>query len=610
MHDLMRVARHCLVLGLAAGALAQTRGQDPAGWTLEWADEFDQADGSPPDPAKWDLQTGAGGWGNNELQYYTSRTENARVEGGQLIIEARSEEHEGSDFTSARLRTKGKASWTFGRIEARMKIPRGLGIWPAFWMLGDAIEELGWPEGGEIDIMENIGSRPSVLHGTVHGPGYSGGNGISGSLTLAEGDLGDDFHVYGIEWDENRIRWMLDGQPFFTVTPDELPAGTDWVFNRPYHLLLNIAVGGNWPGPPDGGTVFPQRLMVDYVRVFRGTGTTPRTVVTVDPGASWKGYMNVSELPGNGGGYIFGGSWDPADLRAGFDGPVVTLAPNTIDDPSSFWYVGGGSPGNPGNKTMDANFYVEETDGLSGRRITFEGDVLESTLTGAHAGVAFIKDFAADFSSYRSATVPLLEGRFSVSLETLPGPGRHVQYGFRLLGPNVWSTDVAPFGSVRVTAVPPDSFGDWIGSFDFATMADPDLTAGGDPDGDGLDNLTEFALDGDPGSGVASGKVRSWVEVTPGGAFLRITLPVRGDPSFSGDLAKSATVGALVYRVEGSNDLETFDREVLEIAPSADGMPALRDGWTYRAFRLAGDLEGSTPRGPKGYLRVRVSRVP
>ena len=260
-----------LVVGLVFGTLALGSGSVYGAWQLVWSDEFAQADGSSPSSSKWNYETGtgSGGWGNNELEYYTSRTNNARIEGGQLVIEARQESYGGSSYTSARLLTKGKWSWTYGRIEARIKIPRGQGIWPAFWMLGANIDSAKWPTCGEIDIMENIGREPTIVHGTIHGPGYSGGNGIGGPYSLPGGAaFADDFHLYAVEWTTNQIKWFVDGQQFFTVTPANLPGGTTWVFTQPEFLLLNVAVGGNWPGNPDGTTTFPQRMTVDYVRVY------------------------------------------------------------------------------------------------------------------------------------------------------------------------------------------------------------------------------------------------------------------------------------------------------------------------------------------------------
>ena len=258
-----------------------TLAQDIPGWTLVWSDEFTQANGSSPNSAKWanDIGTGSGGWGNNEWQYYTSRTNNVRIENNQLVIEARQENYMSSSYTSARLKTQGKASWAYGRMEARIKIPRGQGIWPAFWMLGTNITAgVGWPGCGEIDILENIGREPTIVHGTVHGPGYSGGDGIGGAFSLPGNPVfADDFHVYAVEWTTNLMKWFVDGHHFFTLTPASLPSGATWVFTQPQFLILNVAVGGNWPGYPDGTTVFPQRMTVDYVRVYAVSNAPPTT---------------------------------------------------------------------------------------------------------------------------------------------------------------------------------------------------------------------------------------------------------------------------------------------------------------------------------------------
>ncbi len=179
-----------------------------------------------------------------------------------------------------------------------------------------------------------------------------------------------------------------------------------------------------------------------------------QVTVGVDPGASWVGFMNVFELPSNGGGYVYGSSWSPADLVATFSGPTLTLAPNSINDPSSFWYTPSGGPGAQGNKIMDANMYVEETGPLSGQLVTFTGSVLANTLVSPYTSVAFIKDFAPDYSSSVSVTVPLTPGVFSISLSTDGTAGRHVQYGFETIGPDVWITDAVPYGSVQITSVP------------------------------------------------------------------------------------------------------------------------------------------------------------
>jgi len=183
----------------------------------------------------------------------------------------------GGKYTSARLKTQGLAAFTYGRIEARIQVPFGQGIWPAFWMLGADITSAGWPRCGEIDIMENIGKEPTIVHGTVHGPGYSGGNGIGSPYSLPGGQaFSADFHVYAVEWDQATVEFQVDGHVYKRVTPAELPAGTQWVYGHPFFLLLNLAVGGNWPGYPDATTKFPQRMLVDYVRVYEKSLPTGR----------------------------------------------------------------------------------------------------------------------------------------------------------------------------------------------------------------------------------------------------------------------------------------------------------------------------------------------
>ena len=237
-------------------------------WRLIWHDEFDGPVGAPPDPALWVAETGDHGWGNHELEHYTKLPENALLDGdGHLVIMALAKP--GGVYTSARLKTQNLFSVTYGKIEARMRLPYGQGMWPAFWMMGADYADKGWPACGEIDIMENIGKEPFTIHGTVHGPGYSGAGGIGGTAVLGTGrHLSDDFHVFAVVWEENSIRFLLDGEPYFRVTPSRLPAGAHWVFDHPFFLLLNLAIGGDWPGPPDRTTEFPQRLTVDYVRIY------------------------------------------------------------------------------------------------------------------------------------------------------------------------------------------------------------------------------------------------------------------------------------------------------------------------------------------------------
>jgi beta-glucanase (GH16 family) len=246
-------------------------GDAPAGgasWTLVWSDEFDGPAGSAVDGSKWGFDTGGGGWGNNELENYTSRTSNVRLDGAShLEIVARAESFGGNSYTSGRINTAGRFTQRYGRFEARIKMPSGAGIWPAFWSLGDNIGSLGWPTCGELDIMEAVRDF-TINHGSAHGPGYSGGNPLTATYKLPSGSLSDDFHVYAIEWEPNQVRWYVDNTLYETRTPADLPAGTSWVYDHPFFLLLNLAVGGNFPGPPDASTVFPATMTVDYVRVY------------------------------------------------------------------------------------------------------------------------------------------------------------------------------------------------------------------------------------------------------------------------------------------------------------------------------------------------------
>jgi beta-glucanase (GH16 family) len=242
-------------------------GGPPPGWTLTWSDEFNGARGAI-DGSKWGFDTGNNGWGNNELEYYTNRTDNALVDGnGNLAIIARAESYGGSSYTSARINTGGRFAQAYGRVEARIKMPSGRGIWPAFWMLGNNIGSVGWPSCGELDIMEAVDDF-SVNHGSCHGPGYSGGADLTATWQNPGGiSLANDFHVYALEWQPNQVQFFVDGNLYETRTPADIP-GRTWVYDHPFFIILNVAVGGNWPGSPDGSTVFPQTMLVDYVRVY------------------------------------------------------------------------------------------------------------------------------------------------------------------------------------------------------------------------------------------------------------------------------------------------------------------------------------------------------
>ncbi|GIM92580.1 glycoside hydrolase family 16 protein [Paractinoplanes toevensis] len=269
---------------LTAGLWAGTRNDtaEAAVGPVTWSDEFNGAANTPVDSSKWKFDIGGSGWGNNEQEYYTNSTSNVRQDGaGHLAITARKENpanyqcHYGTcQYTSGRILTADKFSQTYGRFEASIKIPKGQGIWPAFWMLGGN----NWPTTGEIDIMENVGNAPNTVYGTVHGPGYSGAGGVGGNRTIGSA-LGDAFHTYAVDWSPNLIVWYLDGSEYFRVTPSNVSG--NWVFDHNFFMILNVAVGGYWPGYPDASTVFPQTMLVDYVRVSAwnndngggGTGT-------------------------------------------------------------------------------------------------------------------------------------------------------------------------------------------------------------------------------------------------------------------------------------------------------------------------------------------------
>jgi beta-glucanase (GH16 family) len=271
MRFLRRAIPGCLGLCIVCSiGLAQSHAPK---WKLSWSDEFNGVNGSAPDPAKWAFETGGGGHGNNELETYTSRPVNAQQKDGNLVITARREDFTGTDgierhYTSARLVTKGLFSQAYGRFEASVKLPLGKGIWPAFWLLGDNSGTAGWPKCGEIDIFENIG-EPSTIYSTLHGPGYSGAHGISAKYALSVGEaVNTGFHLYAVEWEPKDIKFFFDDKLIAERTPADLPAGTTWVYDHPFFILLNVAVGGNWPGNPDKTTAFPQQMLVKYVRVY------------------------------------------------------------------------------------------------------------------------------------------------------------------------------------------------------------------------------------------------------------------------------------------------------------------------------------------------------
>lgn len=264
-----------LLLAIASAPAAYAQVPSPS-WHLSWSDEFNAPTGAPPDPAKWTFDLGGNGYGNHELETYTSRPANAQQKDGHLVITALKEDATGPDgiarhYTSARILTQGHFTQRYGRFEARIELPLGKGIWPAFWLLGDNIATTPWPKSGEIDIMENIGEA-STIYSTLHGPGYSGGHAISAKYPLPTGEaVNTGFHLYSVEWAPDDIKFFFDDHLIAERTPASLPAGTTWVYDHPFFIILNLAVGGDWPGNPDDTTTFPQRMLVDYVRVYTRT---------------------------------------------------------------------------------------------------------------------------------------------------------------------------------------------------------------------------------------------------------------------------------------------------------------------------------------------------
>lgn len=236
-------------------------------WQLVWSDEFEGLLGISPDSTKWTFDIGTN-WGNEQLEYDTDRPENASFDGnGNLAITARKEQYMGRPFTSARIKTQGLFNQTYGRFEARIKLPYGPGIWPAFWLLGTEIVNVGWPQCGEIDIMEYRGQQPNLIHGTVHGPGYSGGSAVTKSFGFENNRFDLDFHLFAVEWDQNYIRFYVDDVIYKEIKPKDLPG--KWVFDKSFFIILNVAVGGNYVGFPTSDTPFPQTMLVDYVRVYK-----------------------------------------------------------------------------------------------------------------------------------------------------------------------------------------------------------------------------------------------------------------------------------------------------------------------------------------------------
>jgi len=252
-------------VGGSGGAFVDT---PPAGWKLAWSDEFNGAVGDKLDDSKWAYDTGPND-ANMEQEYYTDRPENSGYDGqGHFLITSRLEEYMGYHYTSAKFTSSGKYEPQYGRLETRIKLGAGKGLWPAFWALGTDIGDVGWPQCGEMDIMETVGDQLTMNHGSLHGPGYSGGSPLTGTYTLPNhGQFNDDFHVFAAEWETNVVRFYVDGNLYETKTPDDVPQGKKWVYDHDVFMILNVAVGGSWPGDPDN-SIFPQSMAIDYVRVY------------------------------------------------------------------------------------------------------------------------------------------------------------------------------------------------------------------------------------------------------------------------------------------------------------------------------------------------------
>jgi len=545
---------------------------------ISWQDEFD---GTAIDPGRWTYDIGTGsqygldGWGNNELQYYTNSPQNAFVSNGMLTIRAQKESFNGMAYTSARLKTHGLFSQLGGRFEMRASLPTGQGFWPAFWMLPETNSYGTWAASGEIDIMEARGQDPTRVAGTIHyGRSWPGNVWSESVRTLPAGQTIAGFHTYALEWDVSpspALRWYVDDVLYATKTSWWSSGGAyPAPFDKPFSMLLNVAVGGNYVGPPNASTTFPSQMVVDYVRVStaappaitfnvasgsqtqaagghariaaassvtktgagtvvfdavntytaptsvdagtlrvangQGLSASPVTVntgatlaitatsstglagvtldfggvvalrndvpqavrmqslefasaipLTIDSTTMTNGYMNVFELPANGGAFRSGQVWSVADLRATFtSGTSVALAPCSVSDTSSYWYTPSGRPGATGNKIMEAYVYGQADGTYAGETVRFSGNVASSTLlsgSGKWDVKAFIRDFSADYSSMIESQVPISDtGEFSISLSAINDRTRHVQWGLKTTGPTVWITDLASKGTVVINA--------------------------------------------------------------------------------------------------------------------------------------------------------------
>ena len=273
MHKSRILAAAAIVAVSVTGGLTAASRNDHASAAVVWNEEFNGPAGTGVDSARWNFDTGGSGNGNNELQYYTNGTSNVAQDGqGNLVISLRQENPNNFQcwygrctYTSGRIQTAGKFTQLYGHIEARAKVPGGNGLWPAFWMLGDNLGSVGWPASGEIDIMEFVGRTPNTVYGTLHGPGYSGGNSVGGTRNLGA-PVSNAFHVFAIDWSPDLVVWTIDGSEYFRATPASV-RGNPWVYDHPFFIILNLAIGGPFPGNPDASTPLPAQLLIDYVHV-------------------------------------------------------------------------------------------------------------------------------------------------------------------------------------------------------------------------------------------------------------------------------------------------------------------------------------------------------
>jgi beta-glucanase (GH16 family) len=253
---------------LAVILLIGCGGEERAPWHLVWSDEFDGPAGALPEASKWSFELGGDGWGNGELEFHTAG--NAVLDGaGDLVITARREAKGTRAFTSGRLASRGKLEQAYGRFEARLRLPAGKGLWPAFWLLGADVDRVGWPACGEIDIVEERGAQPWRVSSALHGPGYSAGDALIAPYETADHRPLTDFHRYAVEWTADQLRFFVDDVLYHTEHASRLGPGARWVFDHPFFLILDLAVGGSFGGPPDDSTPFPATLIADYVRVYR-----------------------------------------------------------------------------------------------------------------------------------------------------------------------------------------------------------------------------------------------------------------------------------------------------------------------------------------------------